>query len=339
MNEPELYATTPEEALERYLSDRENEVSTATLEAHRYRLQHFVRWCKENEISDLNTLSGRDLQDYRYWRKQDGDLNNVTLHTQMTTFRVFLKWCQDFNAVTPGLFEKVRVPKMERNEDVADREMEPEVALKILDKLEEYHYASRKHAMFRVLFRTGVRTGGLRTINLGDYHSDEQYIEIHHRPERDTPLKNKAGGERPVYINTKTCQVLDDYITENRVDVKTSRGNSPMFTTSHGRMSRKTIRNKVYQMSQPCFYESNCPHDKKPETCKFTGVDHASKCPSTEPPHSVRKASITYWRSRDTPAQQVSERCDVGMDIIEDHYDKRADLDKMEQRKDFFDRE
>lgn len=335
----ELYETEPEAALERYLSDREGEVSVSTLQAHKYRLQHFIRWCKQESIENMNELNGRHLQDYRYWRKDDGDLNNVTLHTQMTTFRVFLKWAQDFNAVTPGLFEKVRVPKMERNEDVADRKLDPERAIEILEYLEKYHYGTMNHAIFRLMFRTGVRTGGLRVLDLSDYYSEEQYIEVKHRPETDTPLKNKNGGERPVYMNAKTCQVLDDYLKNSRTRISDGFGRRPIFTTSHGRISRTTIRNRIYKITQPCFYTGECPHNKDLEECEWKTHDKRSQCPSTEPPHSIRKASITYWRARDTPAQQVSERADVGMDVIEAHYDKRADIDKMNQRKDHFDRE
>jgi len=56
MTEPDLFETTPEEALDRYLSDRSGEVQEATLQAHRYRLQHFIRWCGEEGIDDLREL-------------------------------------------------------------------------------------------------------------------------------------------------------------------------------------------------------------------------------------------------------------------------------------------
>lgn len=336
----ELYDTSPETALERYLSDREDEVQQATIQAHKYRLSHFLRWSEQEGIDNLNNLNGRNLQDFRYWRKQDGGLNNVTLHTQMTTFRVFIKWCEDFQAVVPGLHEKIRVPNLDEDEDVSDQKIKPERTLKILEYLEKFHYASRDHAMLRILFRTGVRTGGLRTLNLTDYYPQDQYIEVKHRPEKDTPLKNGEKGERPIYLNAMTCQTLDDYIEKSRIEVEDDYGYKPLLTTNHGRLSPNTIRQRLYKITQPCVYTGECPHDETPATCDaHQSVDAASQCPSAEPPHSVRKASITYWRQRDTPAQQVGERADVNADIIEKHYDKRTDQGKMEQRKDFFDRE
>ena len=194
--------------------------------------------------------------------------------------------------------------------------------------------------MFRLLFRTGVRTGGLRALNLDDYHSDEQYIEVNHRPENETPLKNGEKGERPIYLNAMTCQILDDYIEKNRIEPEGECSQKPLLTTKHGRVSANTVRQRVYQLSHPCFYTGECPHEEDPATCDYkSNVDYASQCPSSQSPHSVRKASITYWRQRDTPAQQVGERADVNQDIIEKHYDKRTGRGKMEQRKDFFERE
>lgn len=342
MSEPnyELYEVEPETAVKRYLSDREDEVSASTLRSHRARLKHFLRWCGEQELKNLNNLSGRDLQDFRYWRKEDGNLNNVSMHTQMTTFRVFINWCEDYQAVIPGLNEKIRVPKLDRDEDVSDREMEPERALNILDYLGEFHYASRDHAMFRVLFRTGVRIGGLRALDMDDFHSQDQYIEVEHRPETGTPLKNGEKGGRPIYMNGMTVQVLKDYIEHNRIEGVDSHGRKPLFTTHHGRLSANTIRQRFYRLSHPCFYTGKCPHDENPDDCEYKqNVDYSSQCPSAEPPHSARKASITYWRQRDTPAQQVGERANVNQDIIEKHYDKRSKKDKMNQRKDFFNRE
>lgn len=78
----ELYETELQTALERYLSDREDECNRATIKSHRARLKHFS-WCGEEDIENLNELNERSLQDFCYWRKQDGGLTNVSLHTRI----------------------------------------------------------------------------------------------------------------------------------------------------------------------------------------------------------------------------------------------------------------
>lgn len=340
MNNHKLYATTPEEAVKRYLEEREDEVSVNTLNSHEYRIGHFLRWCKEEGIDNMNDLNGRSMQDYRHWRKRDGGLNNVSLHTQMQTFRVFIQWAEDYNAVTPELSEKIRVPELDRNENVGDNVIEPERAKETLEHYAKYQYASRWHTMYRLIFRTGIRIGGLRALDLSDYDSEGQYIEVRHRPDQDTNIKNGLDGERPIYINETTAEILDDYIHHYRHDVTDKFGREPLITTSNGRPARTTIRNAFYKMNQPCRFTGECPHDEEIETCIYrSNVNEACKCPSTEAPHAVRKASITHWRKEDTPAEQVSERVDTSVDTIERHYDKRTDLEKMEQRKEAFEKE
>jgi site-specific recombinase XerD len=55
----------PETALKLYLADRETELAELSLMSYEYLLNHFVRWCEEREIENLNTLSGRLLQAFR----------------------------------------------------------------------------------------------------------------------------------------------------------------------------------------------------------------------------------------------------------------------------------
>lgn len=74
-----------ERALELYIA----ELSDATIYSHRSRLSHFVRRCDEQEIDNLNDLTGRTLHEYRLWRRNDGDLSKVSVKTQMDTLRVF----------------------------------------------------------------------------------------------------------------------------------------------------------------------------------------------------------------------------------------------------------
>ncbi len=64
----------PEDALEIYYEAREGEVSKKTLQGYRYRLKHFLRWCEIEDIEDMNDLDGRKLQEYKIWRRRDGDL-------------------------------------------------------------------------------------------------------------------------------------------------------------------------------------------------------------------------------------------------------------------------
>lgn len=107
----------PETARELYLDHRETHISAATLKNHRYQTDHFVRWCDEAGIDNLNDLSGRLLHEYRLWRQDDGELKATTISAQMSTIRVFLKWAATIEAVPPTLYEKVLVPRVDPEDE------------------------------------------------------------------------------------------------------------------------------------------------------------------------------------------------------------------------------
>jgi integrase len=334
----ELIEISPEEALERYLMHREPEVSEQTLQAHEYRLNHLVRWCNQNDIEQMCDLSPRDLQDFRYWRQKDGDLNDVTMHTQMTTLRVFLKWAGDYEAVPQQFFERLRIPKLPRDQNARDDKISPERAEGILKYLQQYEYASQRHITFSLLWYTGMRVGAARSLDLQDFNEKEQYIEIHHRPETDTPLKNGINGERPVSLDEVRTELLSDYIDARRDDVTDDHGREPLFTTNHGRPSISTFRKRIYTLSRPCKYgDEHCPHDREIDECDAAGqADQASKCPSSISPHTIRRSSITYWLLQDAPEEAVSDRMNVTRSVIDAHYDKRTPNEKMQQRRNYF---
>jgi site-specific recombinase XerD len=133
----ELQPISPKEALDWYLQEREPEVAESTLKAHNYRLSHFLRWCDEVNLDNLNDLTGRDLQRFRMWRREDGDLNNVSLVTQLSTLRVFIKWCERVDAVEEGLHDKILLPSLSRNEDRREVLLRREAAQQLLGYLRQ----------------------------------------------------------------------------------------------------------------------------------------------------------------------------------------------------------
>lgn len=333
----ELERISPLEAKEMFLRERQTEVSAATLKANKYRVGHFVRWCKSEAIDDLNELSGRDLHRFRLWRREEGDLNRVSLKTQMDTVRVFIRFCERIDAVRADLHTTVVSPSLARNEDQRDVMLESDTAEEILSHLRRFDYASRGHIIMALLWHTGMRTGSLRALDVEDYHEEGEYVEVRHRPETDTPLKNKAEGERLVALSPSVCEVLDDWIETTRPDTRDEYGRNPFVSTTHGRAHTTTIRETVYRLTRPCVFAEGCPHDRSPESCESTNdaEQKASACPSTVSPHAIRRGSITHFLTNDVPNKVVSDRMNVCSSVLEKHYDQRSESVKMEQRREF----
>lgn len=325
----------PETALELYLTDRDNEVTQATLYSHRSRLGHFVRWCDEKGITNLNELTGRQLYEYRLWRRNDGNLEPVTEKTQIDTLRVFIRWLEQVDGVEPDLSTKVKSPSLDAGDNIRDVMLTSERADVILDYLWQFEYATLPHVTLVLLWHSMMRVGAVHALDLQDYHSSEQYLEVRHRPHQGTPLKNKSEGERLVAISDNVQELLDDWIDKKRPEVTDEFDREPLLTTLQGRAHRSTLRDYVYRFTRPCVCESTCPHDRNPDSCEAMHRDLASKCPSSVSPHAIRRGSITHSLISDMPGKVVSDRADVSESVIDKHYDQRTERERMEQRRSY----
>jgi hypothetical protein len=65
----------PSSAQELYPDHKASQCSDVTVQSHEYRTNYFVTWCADNDVDNMNDLSGRDLHEYRLWRKEEGGLN------------------------------------------------------------------------------------------------------------------------------------------------------------------------------------------------------------------------------------------------------------------------
>lgn len=324
----------PQKAVELYLEDRKSELSKRSLYGHKSRLSHFIRWCEREDIDNMNTLSGRDLHRFRLWRRRDGNLVPVSEKTQMDTLRVFIRWCTTIDAVPSDLHAKVVSPSMSENEETKNVMVDTEVAERILEYLSSYEYASIRHVCFLLMWRALLRRGAVRALDVSDYDATEMSLEVRHRPETETPIKNKERGERFIALHDETCAVLDDWLNDQRPDVEDEYGREPLLATSKGRPHVTTLQNYVYSTTTPCLVKDNCPHDRVVSECDAAGVrTGASKCPSSRSPHAVRRGAITHWLSSDVPEPIVGARGDLSSEILDKHYDQRTERKKMEQRR------
>lgn len=202
--------------------------------------------------------------------------------------------------------------------------------------LHKYEYASMPHVLFALLWDTGFRLGTVRALDVGDYHPDEMYVEIHHRPETDTPLKNQEKAEREVNLHEWVCHTLDDYLADRRPDVTDDHGRRPLLATRNGRAGQTTLRKRIRCLTRPCEYTGECPHGRDIPTCEATAYAKAAECPGSVPPHALRRSAITYWLNEGHSKELVSDRMNVSKKILDKHYDGRTKSEKRELRREMF---
>jgi integrase len=264
----------------------------------------------------------------------EGDLAPATEKTQMDTLRVFVEWLESIDGVTENLHTKVLSPTLSGGDNVREVMLDEERAERVLEYLRTYEYCSRPHVALELLWHTMLRVGAVHALDCEDYDPVEQSLEIVHRPESETPIKNGEDGQRFVALSAGMCEVLDDWLEHRRPEVTDDYGRSPLITTPQGRAHTTTLRGDCYRFTRPCAVSGECPHGRDVDDCPAAQYDSASECPSSVSPHALRRGGITHALG-DWPKNAVSDRANVSEEVLNKHYDQRSEREKMEKRREY----
>jgi site-specific recombinase XerD len=329
----------PRKARRDYLDSKAGSLKASTIRCYEIVTADFVEFLEENGIEGTQEIDGYIVHQWILKRKEDDDVAPVTLQNNVRHLRVFLKWCEACELVEEGLYEKIEVPSIHDDQERSDKTVSPIKIQSILSHLELYEYATRLHAATKFLWHTGCRISGAVALDLRDYNPEENYIAFRNRREVGTPLKNGKKSERNVTLSEGVIEVLNDYIQGRREDVTDEYDRKPLFTTTHGRMTRQRMYKNFVAVSRPCVYDNYCPHGRETTECTAAvRKKRAFECPSSDPLHPIRRGSITYHLNQGWPIEDVSERCDVSQSVLEKHYDVRTHEDKRHGRQQFVDK-
>jgi site-specific recombinase XerD len=329
----ELKQTPPRDAEQRYLKEKKAHVSRKTIANYTTALDRFVEWLTDNGYTDLRDVDSDVINQFKEHRLEN--VKPITARNDLRTVRNFIEFCESIQAVPVGLHELIRIPKVKEEDEICDTILHREEATAILEHLSKFDYASTRHVTVLLLWKCGMRIGGLRALDVGDFDEGRPAIEIRHRPEQRTPLKRKEKSERDVIISADTAEVVADYVKNGRPDVQDDYGREPLIATQYGRPARTTITRHVYTATRPCFYNGgSCPFEEDPDTCDATEWNKASQCPGSVSPHALRRGYVTAARNAGQAKDVTGERVNMSGNILDKHYDHGTESEKAERRRD-----
>lgn len=327
--------TQAEFLAETYVDGRteEKDYTKTTRENHVHHLAQFIDFLAENhDITDFDEVSGLHIM--RYKADQLGRCARTTVYTRMVTLRSFFRKMGTHGEVPDDLADSVdeELPRPDDDEWQDDTHLSEDRAKEVLEELETFEYASRKHVCYLLVWHIGCRLGGVRAISLRDFHPENQTIEFHHRPAISCGLKNKSDGERQVNITEKVAEVVQDWIEHNRPSPDPDIGPEgteyhPLIASRYGRVDKSTIRRDIYQAT--CC--GDCTHDGKP----LPKVQKAGECPESVGPHAMRRTSYTAQLNAGWPKKKLAERVNATTGVLDAHYDEQTKAEKAAQRREY----
>lgn len=321
-----------EEAVDRYLKERKANVSDSTLYNHKSALRIFSELCKQEGVETISDIDSFLVSDFRL--KRMDEVSETTVYNNVTVVKNLMRWAEGHGLIEQNIADNMITPQQG---EAREETIEVERIEALLEYLERYEYATFKHALFALLWDTGIRLGAARSLNVENIYADKQYIELEHKPEEGRPLKNGKKSEREVNLSGWAATIIEDYIKARRTNATDDYGNKPLFSTQHGRAHQTTIRKRIVTTTRPCYYSDNCPHDKDIPSCEYNRYDSANGCPSTVSPHPIRRSAISHWLDKGSSKELLSDRMDVSVSVLEKHYDARSEEQKRELRREMLD--
>ena len=309
----------------------------STYRAYKFPTRDFIEFLEAEGAESMQEVDGYLIEQWKLSRQAEG-IAPATFRSNVKQMKTFIGWCESSSIIEIGITDNIEVPTISEDDQASDEHISHQRAQSILSYLDTYHYATRKHALFSLLWETGCRISGAMALDVGDFDATERKIEFVDRREDGTALKNGRKGERNVTISEDLTGLLTDYIEVRRHDVRDEHNRRPLFTTVHGRMPRQRAYKNITGYTRPCEYENECPHNKAIETCEWAKKKVAYGCPSSISLHPVRRGSITHHLNSGWPKDKVSDRCDVSVDVLEKHYNEQSKEDERETRMKYVDR-
>lgn len=326
---------TLSELFDRFLSRRENR-SPATRSQYKRTIPHFVEYAEDNSVTFPSGISTELVDGYVDTLESESNADATTL-TYTKNVRGWLRWLakrDHCDETVYRILDKDELGLSPKARDVALPESE---AAGIVGKLRQQRRGSPMHALIELLWNAGPRIGGVRSLDIRDFDSDENTIRIRHRPESGTRLKNGSeddgtpgDGERNIQVSDRVVEALTCYIETERPNVTDEYGREPLFATSQGRASRSTLRRWVYEATS-CRWterhgeESHCSGSCSPDS---------NVCAHSYYPHAIRRGSIVNHLSGGLRLDLASQRFNVSPRTLQKHYDPRSKERRKEDRAD-----
>ena len=200
----------------------EKGLSNNTQESYRFDLIDFSNYLNDHHISDLRSLSEKDITDYLAYLKDDKKLKARSIERHLTTLRMLYKYLIKNEIIENDITSNIDNLKLGRH--LPDVLTVDEVN-DLLDIKINTVFDIRTKAMLEIMYSSGLRVSELVNLELSDIDTYNDTILIN----------GKGSKERIVPIGEYSKKYLNDYLQVRNELIKRKNGNpDKLFLNNHG---------------------------------------------------------------------------------------------------------
>ena len=221
-------------------------LSTATIDAYRRDLERLEAWCRENDITRIESLGSTDVRGFAASEHRRG-LSPRSVQRRLSGLRRFFRYLRRENIIDGDPGQGVRAPKVRRKlPEVLDIDQ----VFALLDIPEEGGLATRDRAILELFYASGLRVSELAGLTWQRLDLDEGLVRV----------LGKGRRERIVPVGRHAVRALEQW---QRIHAATTGIDQPrVFTSLKGRpLGVRAIQKRVAYWSQRQGLDQNVhPH-------------------------------------------------------------------------------
>lgn len=274
MMKPTDFARYLTQFLSIYLPTQKN-VSRNTICSYRDTFKLLINFCQvvygiPTERITMNTLSGERITAFLGWLETDRKCCISTRNQRLAAIHSFFRYAQSEEPTSLFHFQKVIAIPVKRVQKNIMEHLTPEAMKLVLEQPCRTTTKGRRDlTMLSTLYDSGARVQELIDLKVSDVNLSHPAVLV---------LTGKSNKVRRIPIMKNTVQLLQAYITENKLD-KPWKNSYPLFTNNqHNKLTKEGVAYIIDKYAQSARQESSIvPSKVRPHMFRHSKAMHLLK--------------------------------------------------------------
>ncbi len=238
----------------------EKGLSTHTLNAYKSDIEKFIEHFTVQNLDNLKSINYLQIQEYLMSLEINYELNNYSIHRNLSSLNSFFKWLEFEELITKNPFELIDRPKIYRHIPEVLSVYEIDQILEQCDMNNPLEIRNR--AMLELAYSCGLRVSELVEFPYQNYFPEEEFIRI----------IGKGNKERLIPLGQSAIRYIQLYLVNVRNHQIPEKGNEGFLFLN--RRGKKLTRNMFFLIIKDLAQKANIQKSISPHTFRHSFATH-----------------------------------------------------------------